>query len=267
MSSYRAKKRFGQHFLTSKTVISRIVESVSPNPDLTIVEIGPGRGVLTLPLAQSGASVIAVEFDRDLIGHVKRAVIGHENVKVINADFVSFDPNTEELIRFVLVGNLPYNITTPVIDWCVRYRDRIQYAVFMVQREMAARLSGTPGHKDWSPLGIFTQLFFDIEHCFDVSARSFSPPPKVVSSVIRLSPKVGELDIDWPVFEPLVRASFRQRRKLLINNLVPDIVPLDGIALELFDSVGLAKNCRAEQVTIDQFNRLAAAIADRRNSC
>ncbi|HVP06608.1 MAG TPA: 16S rRNA (adenine(1518)-N(6)/adenine(1519)-N(6))-dimethyltransferase RsmA [Candidatus Acidoferrum sp.] len=266
MSPYRAKKRFGQHFLTSKSVISRMIELIAPGPELTVLEIGPGRGVLTLPLTQSGAKIVAVEFDRDLIGHVKRAVIGYENVKVINADFVSFDPDSEGLTKFALVGNLPYNITTPVIDWCVRYRDRIQYAVFMVQREMAARLAATPGHKDWSPLGIFTQLFFDIERCFDVSARSFSPPPKVVSAVIRLTPRASDLQVDWSSFESLVRASFRHRRKLLINNLVPDIVPSDEFAIALLGSIGIPKNCRAEQVTIEQFDQLAIAIADERKS-
>jgi 16S rRNA (adenine1518-N6/adenine1519-N6)-dimethyltransferase len=261
VSSYRAKRRLGQHFLTSQAVIDRIVETIAPQPGQTIVEVGAGRGVLTLPLARSGAKVIAVEFDRDLIGHVKRAVLDFSNVEVINCDFVRFNPSDIGLDRFVLAGNLPYNITSPVIDWCVRYRKMILSAVFMVQREMAARVASTPGHKDWSPLAIFTQLHFEVQHCFDVSPRSFSPPPKVVSSVIRLTPKDVSEEVDLKVFEPLVRTSFTHRRKLLVNNLVPTMFASDESAFATFDSVGLPHNCRAEQITIDQFNRLASCLA------
>jgi 16S rRNA (adenine1518-N6/adenine1519-N6)-dimethyltransferase len=260
MSVYHAKKRLGQHFLNSNAVIDRIVETIAPLEGQTIIEIGAGRGVLTVPLARSAAKVVAVEFDRDLIGVLKRAVLDFGNVQVVNRDFVRFDPTDLALGDFVLVGNLPYNITSPVMDWCISHRRSIVSAVFMVQKEMGARIAAAPGHKDWSPLAIFTQIYFDVLHCFDVSPRSFNPPPKVVSSVIRLVPKMATPELNLKTLEPLVRASFARRRKLLINNIVPAFFPSDDTAFEAFDTAGLAHNCRAEQVTIEQFELLAGQV-------
>src|SRR5512138_4014222 len=125
MPDYHAKKRLGQNFLTSEKIIHRIIELVAPSPGQTIIEVGSGRGALTLPLAESGASLWAVEFDRDLIDHLDRLLIDYKNVTVLPRDFLAFDPEQYKLERFTIVGNLPYNITSPVIDWCIRYHNRI----------------------------------------------------------------------------------------------------------------------------------------------
>ena len=260
MADYYAKKRLGQHFLTSEKIVNRMVDLISPKAEQTILEVGPGKGMLTLPLAESGANLWAVEFDRDLVGGLERLLDKYRNATLLNKDFLSFHPEDYELDRFVLVGNLPYNITSPIIDWCLRYHDRIQKAIFMVQREMAWRITGSPGGKDWSPIGIFTQLYFDATYCFDVPQHAFTPPPEVVSAVIKLEP--------WPVvpkfnmtkLERVVRASFTQRRKTLINNLVPSVIG-DSARLKLILSeMGLGETSRAEELSIAQFAKLSELL-------
>jgi 16S rRNA (adenine1518-N6/adenine1519-N6)-dimethyltransferase len=264
MPAYRAKKRLGQNFLKSKTIVDRVLSLVSPGKNDRIVEIGPGRGALTLPLAESGASVWAVEFDRDLIQYLASLLANYPNVRLINGDFLDFDPSSEKLDRFKLVGNLPYNITTPVLDWCLRYCERLGCAVLMVQRELGARIAGSPGSKDWSPLAIFTQSVFHVERCFDVAPSHFTPAPEVTSTVLRLIPHAKPLVPGSAQFEKVVRASFRQRRKLLVNNLVPDVIPDGFTANEVLSKSGLGGKTRAEEVTIEQFLKLTTELIERK---
>jgi 16S rRNA (adenine1518-N6/adenine1519-N6)-dimethyltransferase len=264
MPAYRAKKRLGQNFLKSKSIIDRTLGLLSLSSEDRVVEIGPGRGALTLPLAESGAKVWAVEFDRDLVPYLHSLLTDHPNVRVINGDFLEFDPVAQKLDRFKLVGNLPYNITSPVIDWCLRYRDRIDCAVLMVQRELGARIAGSPGGKDWSPLSVFTQAVFMVEKCFDVGPSHFTPAPKVTSTVLRLIPHPKPLVTESVPFERVVRMSFQHRRKLLVNNLVPVIIPDGRTALEILSQTGLGEKARAEEVTIEQFLNLTTALVERK---
>lgn len=264
MSAYHAKKRLGQNFLKSEAVIRRIVETVDPQPGEAVVEIGPGRGALTLALAESGARIVAVEFDRDLYGYLNKLARKFDNIEIVNADFLEFEPDEKKMPSFKLAGNLPYNITSPVIDWCMNYHSRVTGAVFMVQKEMALRLAASPGSKNWSPLSVFTQVMFDVDLCFDVSPESFRPPPKVTSSVVRLTPRTAAVPEYPPDFAGVVQASFRQRRKLLVNNLVPEIVSDNNTARELLSECGLAPDCRAEQVTVAQFLNLTVCLKRRK---
>jgi len=264
MPGYRAKKRLGQNFLKTKSTIDRVISLAAPERGDTIIEIGPGRGALTLPLAESGATLWAVEFDRDLIEYLTSLLSDHARVRLVNADFLQFDPVAEKLDRFKLVGNLPYNITSPVIDWCLRYRDRLACVVLMVQRELGGRISGSPGSKDWSPLSVFTQSAFAVERCFDVAPSHFHPRPEVTSTVLRLTPRSGERIETGGAFQRVVRASFRHRRKLLVNNLVPDIIPTAAQAGEILAPLGLGGSARAEAVTIDQFLNLTTALVCRK---
>lgn len=264
MPAYRAKKRLGQNFLKSKAIIDRVLGLVSPGKNDCIVEIGPGRGALTLPLAESGASVWAVEFDRDLMQYLTSLLTNYPNIRLINGDFLDFDPNGEKLDRFKLVGNLPYNITSPVLDWCLKYRERVECVVLMVQRELGARIAGSPGSKDWSPLAIFTQSVFHVERCFDVASSHFTPAPEVTSTVLRLTPHAKSLVPGSAQFEKVVRASFRHRRKLLVNNLVPEVIPDGFMATEVLRRSGLDGNTRAEEVTIEQFLRLTTELVERK---
>lgn len=263
MPPYHPKKRLGQHFLVSDEIIRRIVELIRPDSSLAIIEVGPGMGALTIPLAKSGAMVTAVEFDRDMVSYLEKQMAGFPNVTIIGRDFVSFDPAAITAERFVLAGNLPYNITSPVLDWATRHHDRIERGVLMVQEEMAKRLTARPGCKDWSPLSIFVQLYFDLSFCFRVSADCFQPAPKVSSAVVQLLRRKPVEVGDFGRFDRLVRASFAQRRKLLINNLVPQIIVDRADAVAVLSESGLAENCRAEELTIESFIRLAARLSGR----
>lgn len=260
MAEYHAKKRLGQHFLTSEKIVTRMVDLIGPKADQTILEVGPGKGMLTLPLAESGANLWAVEFDRDLINPLERMLDKYPNTTLLNKDFLAFHPEDYDLQRFVLVGNLPYNITSPIIDWCIRYFDRIQMAVFMVQREMAWRITGSPGSKDWSPLGIFTQIHYDATYCFDVPQHAFTPPPEVVSAVIKLEPWPVVPKFDLEKMEKVVRAAFTQRRKTLVNNLVPNIIADVARLKIILAELNLAENCRAEEISIAQFAKLSERL-------
>ncbi|MBU0985556.1 MAG: ribosomal RNA small subunit methyltransferase A [candidate division Zixibacteria bacterium] len=263
MAAYHAKKRLGQNFLKSEAVIRRIVETVSPDQHDTIIEIGPGRGALTLPLAASGAAIKAVEFDRDLIGYLTRLVRGFPNVEIINADFLTYRPD-ESLERFVLAGNLPFNITTPVVEWCAQYHGRIDRAVFMVQKELGERLAAHPGTRSWSALAVMTQLLFDVSHCFDVSARHFRPPPDVTSAVVELVPRFAAVGVSVDSLRQVVTASFRQRRKLLFNNLMPSLTTDTQGLSEVFEALSLAHTCRAEELSLEQFLNLTDHLTRRK---
>lgn len=252
----RAKKRFDQNFLESPTTIGKIVDLVGPGRDYPIVEIGPGRGALTIPMAESGATILAVEIDRDLIANLRAATNDFSEVTIIETDFLRFDPNQHGLSRFILVGNLPYSLTSPVIDWCLSHRRQIERAVFMVQREFGARLAATEGSRDYAPISIFTRIFFDVQHCFDVDPTEFDPPPKVMSTVIKLTP-AEEFEVEFPQqFEKLVRASFRQRRKLLANNLSSVLAIETPAFKEILQQIGFGEKCRAEELSIPSFLKL-----------
>jgi 16S rRNA (adenine1518-N6/adenine1519-N6)-dimethyltransferase len=260
MTVVRARKRLGQNFLISAEIINRIISDIGPCPFDTIVEIGPGRGALTKPLAESGARIVGVEFDRGLCRKLESELGGKSNVKIIEKDFLKFNPSEHGLETFKLCGNIPFNITSPVIDWIVEHRDSISKAVIMIQREVALRLSSKPGGKDWSPLAIMTQLYFDIGILFDVGPKHFKPSPEVTSSVVELIPK-KEIKVEhFLQFERLVRSSFKQRRKLLINNLVPSIIPTVQAAEEVIGELGLTRKVRAEEVSTVQFLELTELL-------
>jgi len=260
MGGYRAKKRLGQHFLKSSAVISRLVELIDPCPGESIIEIGPGRGALTTALAPSGAKITAVEFDSDLTEYLSGAVSRHTNVEIINQDFLRYEPDEG---TFKLVGNIPYNITSPVVEWIVAHRESITRVYLMLQREMAERLTSSPGSKGWSPIAIFTQLHFDLRRCFDIPARDFSPPPKVVSSVVELERKKSIAVAHPSEFERLVRLSFKHRRKTLLNNLVPELTADRELAWALMAELSLPQRVRAEQVTTAQFLELTKLLVSR----
>ncbi len=264
MPDYHAKKRLGQNFLVTQSIIDSIIELIAPSGADTIVEIGPGRGALTLSLGRSGAKVVAVEFDRDMMPHLQDTMGGYNNVEVLNQDFLGFEPETAGIGTFKLVGNLPYNLSSPVIDWTVAHASSVARAVFMVQKEVAERLCSSPGGKNWSPLAIFTQLHFETVKMFDVKPEHFRPVPKVTSSVVKLEPRqdVGPVPPDG--FERVVRGAFRQRRKQLVNNLAVEFDKDSGEVREAIGEAGLAEKVRAEQVSIGQFFNLTRILRARR---
>jgi 16S rRNA (adenine1518-N6/adenine1519-N6)-dimethyltransferase len=259
VASHLPQKRFGQHFLSDQRTLDRIVKTISPSESSVIVEIGPGEGALTLPLAKGGAQVVAVEFDRDLIRPLEKKLSAYPKVQIIRQDFLEFVPD-QSLGRFVLAGNIPYNITSPIIDWCSRFIDRTERVVLMIQREMAKRICGKPGTKDWAPISIITQLHFDVTYEFEVPPTAFTPPPEVHSAVITLTPRADRPVVDMARFDRLLRASFGHRRKLLANNLIPEICPTSEDHAKYLQAIGARPDCRAEQVTIDQFIALTELL-------
>ena len=260
MAAYHAKKRLGQNFLHSQPIIEKVIALLDVKTGSPVIEIGPGRAALTLPLARRGTSVIAVEFDRDLIAYLTKILKDYPNAELHHQDFLSFEPKPA---RFQLIGNIPYNLTSPVIDWCLRYADRIDRVVLMVQQEMAQRLAARPGTRAWSPLSIFAQLRFAIKLAFDVPSSAFRPAPAVVSSVVTMMPRPMALSGNPAAFEKTVVAAFSQRRKTLVNNLVPGLVPETDWLREILLQMGVSEKCRAEELSIDQFLALTKHLADR----
>ncbi|MEE8578000.1 MAG: 16S rRNA (adenine(1518)-N(6)/adenine(1519)-N(6))-dimethyltransferase RsmA, partial [candidate division Zixibacteria bacterium] len=204
-------------------------------------------------LAKLDTRIIAVEFDRDLIGYLTKLTRSYGNVTIVHQDFLTFVPPDGE---FALVGNLPYNLTTPVIDYCLKYRKQLSQAVLMVQDEMAARLAASPGEKGWSPVSVFTQLCFSVERAFSVPPTAFRPVPKVNSAVIQLLPLESEIEAKDALFEKVVRAAFGQRRKLLTNNLITSLDLKAEIARSVIADSGLPDDIRAEQMSIEKFLEL-----------
>ena len=253
MSGYHAKKRLGQNFLKSQDIIQKIIDAVHPQEQDRIIEIGAGRGAITLPLAESQATITAIEFDNDLIGYLTKLLSKFPNVEIINQDFLKYEPDFK---NYILVGNLPYNITTPVVEWvCKRHKD-VQAGYFMTQKEVALRLSAQPASKDWSPLAIFTQLYFDVELLFHIAPKHFSPPPKVESSLVKLIPRQNINIANPAIFEQVVRAAFSQRRKTLLNNLTLSLVPKSDETISILKECGLSAQVRAEQISLEHFLKL-----------
>ena len=239
----KARKRFGQHFL-ERAWVDKLIRDIAPAADDTFLEIGPGRGALTLPLAESGARIHAVDIDRDLSAEL--AAHAPPNVTVTTADFLDLsagdlfanfaitrsDPRTSthrRAPRVRVVGNLPYNVSSPILFRLLelsRETDRLIDATLMLQREVAVRVAAGPGSGDYGPLSIMTAVYADVERRFDLPPGAFRPPPKVHSSVIRLKFRPPTIDIgDHSHFQRIVRTMFQQRRKTLSNALRPALAP------------------------------------------
>ena len=260
MPGYHAKKRLGQNFLQDQQIVARTLALLPDQDSLPVVEIGPGQGALTLPIAETGRPLIAVEFDRDLIAALEKKLSPYRNVELLHQDFLTFDPSPA---RFILLGNIPYNLTTPVIDWCVRYVSRIDRIILMVQRELAERLAAEPGNKAWSPLSIFSQLHYRIERQFDVPPSAFNPRPAVTSSVITLDPAAPTPIPDYDLFRAVVTTAFTQRRKLLVNNLCPQLVEDAESVRDILDEMDLPPTSRAEELSIRRFLALTKHLVAR----
>jgi 16S rRNA (adenine1518-N6/adenine1519-N6)-dimethyltransferase len=257
----KAKKSLGQHFLIDPLIVSRIVDAISPQPGETVLEIGPGKGVLTLPLVNSGANVVAIELDRRLAPELEMAFKDRANFRVIEADILAIDPASVGLNRFALVGNLPYNITTPVMDWLLDYHNAIDRAVLMMQKEVAERVSSPLGRRARSTISVLTSLYYDSEIICGVPPDSFRPPPKVNSAVVRFARHNREYEIDDFVrFEKFVRFCFASKRKNLLNNL-NSAYPIARDELEkiITETCGSPK-IRAEQLDLDTFVTLSGVI-------
>ncbi|HEX7037748.1 MAG TPA: 16S rRNA (adenine(1518)-N(6)/adenine(1519)-N(6))-dimethyltransferase RsmA [Pseudomonadales bacterium] len=248
----RARKRFGQHFLTDHGVLDRLAKAIRPRPDDRMLEIGPGHGALTERLFGATQRYLAVEIDRDLVPMLKARFPG---IELVNDDILRVDLDAMlDGGRWRLVGNLPYNISTPLLVTLLGRLEHIADMHFMLQREVAARLAGRPGTKAWGRIAVLTQYHCEVEPLFDVAPESFEPPPQVWSSVVRLTPRRDTLGLERPTaFDAVLRHAFGQRRKRLGNAL--QSLPVD------WDRAGVDRGRRADELSVAEFVALANALA------
>ena len=253
--SFQARKRFGQHFLTDRWVIERIVDVIAPEPGQALVEIGPGLGAMTaLLLARCGA-LTAIELDRDLAARLRNdgrykglAVI---EADVLQVDFAALAQAAGQPLR--VVGNLPYNISTPILFHLLDAADHVEDQHFMLQKEVVERMAATPGNKDYGRLTVMLQWRYAIESVLDVPPEAFEPPPRVDSAIVRMAPLRGAAPVDAKLLGDLVRVAFSQRRKLLRHSL--------GRWLEAHAFGGAFDlQRRAEEVPVDEYLALARTV-------
>jgi 16S rRNA (adenine1518-N6/adenine1519-N6)-dimethyltransferase len=254
-----AKKHLGQNFLHERGVIARIVQAIDPRPGDAIVEIGPGQGALTFPLLERHGALTAIEFDRDLHAPLQAAARAHGTLRLVEGDVldVDFAALARDLApadgRIRLVGNLPYNLSSPILFHALDQAAAIRDMHFMLQKEVVERMAAPPGSKVYGRLSVMLQAYCMVTPLFTVPPGAFRPAPKVDSAVVRLVPRAaGTIGIgDRARFAAVVRAAFGQRRKTLRNALAGT---LDADAIV---AAGLDPGARAEQLAVADFVRLA----------
>ena len=255
---HTARKRFGQHFLTDEVVIDQIIQTLGPKPDEHLVEIGPGLGALTTTLTSMVHRFTAIELDRDLCEHLQ-PMMSAEQHTLICADALKFDYAglTPQPLR--IVGNLPYNISSPLLFVLLENRACIQDMHFLLQAEFVNRMVSEPGTKTYGRLSVTTQQFCEAAVMFYVEASSFEPPPRVRSAVVRLRPRAKPLALvaNQQCFQSIVREAFSKRRKTLKNALADIIAEAD------FKKADIDSKRRPETLSIDEFARLANLRSER----
>jgi len=243
LSSHRPRKRFGQHFLHERGILERIVEALAPADDDFIVEIGPGEGALTRALLERVGKIEVIELDRDLAAGLK-----DDRIKVHQADALEFDfGQFPRGLR--IVGNLPYNISTPLLFHLARYADRVRDLHFMLQLEVVERMVAAPSTPEYGRLSVALQARFRMKKLFNVSKGAFRPPPKVESAVVRLQPLTQLLEID----DELLRRAFSARRKTL-RNALPEVD---------FAALGIDPGLRPENLSALDYERITRSISRR----
>ncbi len=256
MPGHRARKRFGQHFLADPGVIDAILRAVNASKDDVLVEIGPGQGAITTSLAASAGHLHAVELDRDLVRRLRHQYDGNPTVTIHEADALAFDfSGLGDRLR--IVGNLPYNISTPLLFHLLQFRDRIVDMHFMLQKEVVDRMAAGPGSKTYGRLGIMLGCHLNIESLFDVDKSAFDPPPKVTSAVVRLDPLPSDAFgiLDEKLLSTIVTSAFMKRRKTIRNSLK------DHVEVADLEAVGIDPGLRPEQISIDQYVELSNHLA------
>jgi len=247
------RKRFGQHFLSDSAVIEAIVAAIDPKPGQALVEIGPGLGAMTDPLVARCGRLTVIELDRDLAARLRR----RPELEVVESDVLKVDiaalprPAGQKLR---LVGNLPYNISTPILFHLLPAAGVVEDQHFMLQKEVVERMVAAPGGKDYGRLSVMLQWRYDLESVLDVPPEAFEPPPRVDSAVVRMQPLPEPAALDAALLEELVAVAFSQRRKLLRHTL--------GRWLEARAFAGVFDTQRrAEEVPVAEFLALAAALS------
>ena len=248
----RARKRFGQHFLVDESVLERMVARIHPAADDRLLEIGPGHGALTGHLYDRVSEYVAVEIDRDLIAPLKAHFSG---LDVQNIDVLKMALHeTLSAGSWRLTGNLPYNISTPLLIKLFDHLELIRDMHFMFQRELGQRLCAVPETKSWGRLSVLTQFHCEVEPLFDVPPEAFRPPPKVHSQIVRLVPKGDKPVVDLVKLKKILQLSFSARRKRMSNALKSLDMPWDRTSVD--------SGARPDQLSVAQFVELANMMED-----
>ncbi|HKO60306.1 MAG TPA: 16S rRNA (adenine(1518)-N(6)/adenine(1519)-N(6))-dimethyltransferase RsmA [Pyrinomonadaceae bacterium] len=269
-NAHRPLKRFGQNFLTNQSVIKRIIGALDPKPGQTLIEIGPGEGALTQPLLELKAQVVAIEFDNNLVPWLQQKFGGRENFRLVHADALTTD--FCEIIRpsatADVVANLPYNVSTAILQKLIEQRACVTDMVLMLQREVVDRITAAAGSSERGYLSVLVEAYCETEKLFDVAPGSFRPAPKVWSSVVRITPrmKTAANVRDEGLLWQIVSAGFAQRRKTILNNLrnapppLQEAVKNHGGASIVLCRAEVELQRRAETLTLEEWARIARAM-------
>lgn len=265
-----SSKRFGQNFLTDQKIIRRIIEALDPGPGETILEIGPGRGALTAPLLEKAGRLVAIEFDRNLIPLLTEKFSAKGNFKLVQSDALvtEFCDVIRPATHARVVANLPYNISTAILQRLIEQRHCLSEMVLMLQKEVVERITAPAGSSERGYLSVFVEAYCQTERLFDVAPSSFRPAPKIWSSVVRLklrpelSPDITNETLLWQV----VSAGFAQRRKMILNSLRNGPSPLQEILKRHGGSSIVLRQAevdlqrRAETLTLEEWARIARVL-------
>ena len=259
MSEHRARKRFGQNFLHDQRVIQRIVAAIRPRAGEVILEIGPGQGALTGALLETECLLRALELDRDLVAILQQKFGDNPRFHLQQGDALAIDLPAMGSEKVRVVGNLPYNISTPLIFHLLNQSSSIVDMHFMLQKEVVERLSAGPGTRDYGRLGIMTQYFCRVEPLFEVAPGAFSPQPKVQSAVVRLTPHqtLPHPARSFAALQIVVRTAFNQRRKTL-RNALQTLLNAEQIA-----ALGIDPGTRPETLSLAAYVALADCLGER----
>lgn len=274
VSAVKRKPKLGQNFLADHSAAKRIVDALGDVSNRTVIEIGPGRGMLTDFLVRRAHKVIGIELDRVLAAQLRMRYATLKNIEILESDFVTVEwtsmvgrrpgplhdlrPTQPETVD--IIGNLPYYVTSDIVLRILEEHEGIGRAVIMVQREVADRISAEPGSRDYGLLSATAQLFARVENLFTLPPEAFDPPPEVYSSVIRLTmaPRVSELEIDPEAFQAMLKLAFAQKRKTLANNLKGRYD--DKAIRSALKEAGVRPDARAEALPLDRMAAIYRAL-------
>lgn len=251
-----AKKSFGQNFLVDENYINKIISALNPQTHETVIEIGAGRGALTEKLIELGANVLAIEFEREMIAVLKEKFSNSDNFNLIESDalktdFTEITKSKDQKPKTKLVANLPYNISTAILQKLIEQRELFSEMVLMFQREVVERITAKEGTSERGFLSVLAQTYLETERLFDVPPNAFRPIPKVWSSVIRLKPKTVTIENET-LFREIISAGFAQRRKTILNNLKLKFADAESV----LHQAEIDTKRRAETLTLEEWQRI-----------
>lgn len=252
MSNLKPKKHLGQHFLTDKGIAQRITGLLTASAEDVVIEIGPGKGILSQYLFPLYPNFKMIEVDGDAVAYIHEHFEAHQP-QVIHVDFLKWKMADSIPEDTYFIGNLPYNISSPIFFKFLDHLPFIKEGVFMIQKEVAKRICSPPGNKEYGILSVLLGAYFDLEYCINVAPGSFYPPPKVQSGVIRIQRKTIAPDIEFKKMKMVVKAAFNQRRKTLRN-------AVKSLNFEDFEGKAEMMTQRAEQLGVEDFIRLSKAL-------